>query len=122
MKRRFFTLLHHRAAKATKPPKTAKPRRTVLEIERLEVRWLPSSITLALTNDTSGWQHLTSDGRLSGHITDDGYSVSGKTITFAGGVSGSTTTDSNGDYTYTPTLSGDGAYNSITASFDDHTP
>ena len=45
---------------------------------------------LALTNDTSGWQHLTSDGRLSGHITDDGYSVSGKTITFAGGVSGCT--------------------------------
>ena len=64
---------------------------------------------------------LTSDGRLQGTISDPGYSVASKTVTFSGGVSGSTTTDANGYFLYTPTLSSQGAYNSIVATFTDHT-
>src|SRR5439155_13911165 len=62
-----------------------------------------------------------SDGRLQGTISDPGYSVANKTVTFTGGISGSTTTDANGYFVYTPTLSSQGAYNSIVASFTDHT-
>src|SRR5947209_12460807 len=87
--------------------------------EQLEVRWMPSAVTLGLYNDTSIGAKFTSDGRLQGTISDPGYSVASKTVTFSGGVSGSTTTDANGYFLYTPTLSSQGAYNSIVATFTD---
>src|SRR5260370_8335102 len=64
---------------------------------------------------------FTGDGRLQGWIADPGCSVASKTVTFTGGVTGTTSTDSNGYFLYTPTLSSQGAYNSIVASFVDHT-
>src|SRR5947209_13868675 len=91
------------------------------ELERLEIRWLPSAVTLGLYNDTSIGAKFTSDGRLTGTISDPGYSVASKTVTFSGGVSGTTTTDANGYFLYTPTLSSQGAYSNIVASFTDHT-
>jgi hypothetical protein len=98
-----------------------KKRRYLPEIEWLETRWLPTTaITLALYNDTSGGQKITSDGRLSGSLVDTGFSVANKTVTFSGGVTGSTTSDSNGNYLYSPSYSGDGTYSNIVASFTDH--
>src|SRR5262249_6640754 len=74
-------------------------------------------ITLALTNDTSGGLNVTSDPRLSGSITDSPFSVNGKTITLSGGISGTATTDSGGNYTYNTGSIADGAYNNTTAKF-----
>ena len=46
------------------------------------------------------WNHriqkFTNDGRLDGTISDPGYSVANKTVTFSGGLSGTTTTDKGG--------------------------
>src|SRR5438552_13461091 len=111
--------------KSRKQTKTSGKRKTMFkrfypEIERLEIRWLPSAVTLGLYNDTTIGAKLTSDGRLGGTIADPGFSVSGKTVTFSGGLSGTTTTDANGNYLYSPTLSNQ-AYNSVIASFSDHT-
>src|SRR5438552_9199061 len=91
------------------------------ELERLEIRWLPSAVTLGLYNDTSIGAKLTSDGRLQGTISDPGYSVANKTVTFTGGVTGTSTTNSSGYFLFTPTLSSQGSYSSIVASFSDHT-
>src|SRR5438309_4019062 len=111
--------------KSRKQTKTSGKRKTMFkrfypEIERLEIRWLPSAVTLGLYDDTSIGAKYTSDGRLDGTISDPGFSVSGKTVTFSGGLTGTTTTDGNGNYLYSPTLSNQ-AYNSVVASFTDHT-
>src|SRR5438445_13704104 len=89
--------------KSRKQTKTSSKRKTMFkrfypEIERLEIRWLPSAVTLGLYNDTSIGAKFTSDGRLGGTISDPGFSVSGKTVTFSGGLTGTTTTDGNGNY------------------------
>src|SRR5438132_3992855 len=105
---------------ANKPSNRMFPR-LMPEFEQLEVRFMPSAVTLGLYNDTSIGAKLTSDGRLQGTISDPGYSVANKTVTFTGGVTGTTTTNSSGYFLYTPTLSSQGAYNSIVASFIDHT-
>src|SRR5438445_3571823 len=112
--------------KSRKQTKTSSKRKTMFkrfypEIERLEIRWLPSAVTLGLYNDTSIGAKFTSDGRPTGTISDPGYSVASKTVTFSGGVSGTTTTDANGYFLYTPTLSSQGAYSNIVATFTDHT-
>src|SRR5437763_5317899 len=111
--------------KSRKQTKTSSKRKTMFkrfypEIERLEIRWLPSAVTLGLYNDTSIGAKFTSDGRLGGTISDPGFSVANKTVTFSGGLTGTTTTDANGNYLYSPTLSNQ-AYNSVVASFTDHT-
>ncbi|TMQ30316.1 MAG: hypothetical protein E6K70_24350, partial [Planctomycetota bacterium] len=111
--------------KSRKQTKTSSKRKTMFkrfypEIERLEIRWLPSAVTLGLYNDTSIGAKFTNDGRLDGTISDPGYSVANKTVTFSGGLTGTTTTDANGNYLYSPTLSNQ-AYNSVVASFTDHT-
>src|SRR5438309_548723 len=112
--------------KSRKQTKTSGKRKTMFkrfypEIERLEIRWLPSAVTLGLYNDTSIGAKITSDGRLQGTISDPGYSVASKTVTFTGGVTGTAITGANGYFLYTPTLSSQGAYNGIVASFTDHT-
>ena len=94
--------------KSRKQTRTSGKRKTMFkrfypEIERLEIRWLPSAVTLGLYNDTSIGAKLTSDGRLGGTISDPGFSVSGKTVSFSGGLTGTTTTDANGNYLYSPT-------------------
>src|SRR5438445_1913647 len=121
MRLSFFGLGWRRARKAAE--RTRKPLFSRLRptFEQLEVRWMPSAVTLGLYNDTSIGAKYTSDGRLQGTISDPGYSVGSKTVTFSGGISGSTTTNANGYFLYTPTLSTQGAYNSIVASFTDHT-
>src|SRR5207237_4228136 len=106
--------------RAKKSSRQMFPRRTPT-FEQLEICWMPSAVTLGLYNDTSIRAKLTSDGRLTGTISDPGYSVASKTVTFSGGVSGTTTTDANGYFLYTPTLSSQGAYSNIVASFTDHT-
>jgi len=53
-------------------------------------------VTLGLYNDTSIGAKFTNDGRLDGTISDPGYSVANKTVTFSGGLSGTTTTDKGG--------------------------
>src|SRR5438445_980101 len=111
--------------KSRKRTKTSSKRKTMFkrfypEIERLEIRGLPSAVTLVVYNDTSTGAKLTSDGRLDGTISDPGFSVANKTVTFSGGLTGTTTTDANGNYLYSPTLSNQ-AYNSVIASFTDHT-
>src|SRR5260221_2459200 len=107
--------------KAERTSKRLKKKTYQPNFEQLETRWLPSGITLGLYDDTSIGAKITSDGKLWGSITDTGYSVSGKTVTFSGGVTGTTSTDGNGNYQYTPTLSSQGAYNNIVATFTDHT-
>src|SRR5437899_12923646 len=94
MRWNFFARGRNRksASKASKP---MFPRRH-LECETLEIRWLPSAVTLGLYNDTSIGAKITSDGRLQGTISDPGYSVASKTVTFTGGVTGTATTDANG--------------------------
>jgi len=92
-----------------------------MELEYLEIRWMPSAVTLGLYNDTSIGAKITSDGRLQGTISDPGYSVANKTVTFTGGVTGTATTNASGYFLFTPTLSSQGAYSSIVASFTDHT-
>ena len=85
-----------RRGNKSRPPKSnrPKPKRFYPQLERLEIRWLPaSSISLSLLNDTSGGLKISSDGRLTGSIMDQGGSVNGKTITFTSGVTGSTTTN-----------------------------
>src|SRR5438876_9031980 len=81
-----------------------KKKTFIPEFERLEVRWLPSSITLALVNDTSSGLKITSDAHLTGALSDPGYSVANKTVSFSGGITGSTTSDGSGNYTYNPSL------------------
>src|SRR5438132_4109360 len=105
---------------ASKPSNRMFPR-LMPTFEQLEVRWMPSAVTLGLYNDTSIGAKFTSDGPLTGTIADPGYSLASKTVTFSGGVSGTTTTDANGYFLYTPTLSSQGAYSNIVASFTDHT-
>jgi YD repeat-containing protein len=91
-------------------------------MEYLEIRWLPSSIGLGLYNDTSHGALITSDGRLSGSLSDGNHSVANLPVTFSGGITGATTSDSNGNYLFTPALLTSGtSYNNIIASFIDHT-
>src|SRR3984893_1735391 len=97
-----------------KPAKKSKPMfpRRVPTFEQLEIRWMPSAVTLGLYNDTSIGAKFTSDGRLQGTIYDPGYSVANKAVTFTGSVTGTATTNSSGYFLFTPTLSTQGAYNS----------
>src|SRR5437899_4455474 len=111
--------------KSRKQSKTSSKRKTMFkrfypEIERLEIRWLPSAVTLGLYDDTSIGAKFTSTGRLGGTLYDPGFSAANKTVTSSGGLTGTTTTDGNGNYLYSPTLSNQ-AYNSVIASFTDHT-
>src|SRR5437870_5019296 len=118
---KFLSLKWLRGKKST--PNSKKPmfpcRRP--DFEQLEVRFMPSAVTLGLYNDTSIGAKITSDGRLQGTISDPGYSVASKTVSFTGGVTGTATTNASGYFLFTPTLSSQGAYSSIVASFSDHT-
>lgn len=106
-------------ADANRPSRT-RARNYLPEIEALEKRWLLSSITLGLFNDTSSGLRVTSDGRLSGTLSDPGFSVSGKTVTFTGGLTGSTTSDSSGNYLWSPSPLFQQSY-TVTTKFTDHT-
>jgi len=83
----MFTFSPWKWLKSRKQTKTSSKRKTMFkrfypEIERLEIRWLPSAVTLGLYNDTSIGAKFTNDGRLDGTISDPGYSVSNKTVSF----------------------------------------
>ena len=53
---------------ARKPARRSKPMfpRRYPDFEQLEIRWMPSAVTLGLYNDTSIGAKVTSDGRLTG--------------------------------------------------------
>ncbi len=93
-------------------------------LERLEDRCVPSTLTASVTYGTA--RSIT----LTGTETADG-SVSGKTITIWGVASGSTTTDTNGNFSITLTASSlgdvrlkdtDGSSNIVTITLTDTAP
>ena len=57
------------SSKSAKKTGKPKPRRLIPTFEQLEVRFMPSAVTLGLYNDTSIGAKFTSDGRLGGTIS-----------------------------------------------------
>jgi YD repeat-containing protein len=78
---------------------------------------LAQDITLELANDSSNGQNITNNATLKGHLRDWLSSTSGVTVTFSGGLSGTTTTDSQGNFSFTPTGLADGVYSNVVATF-----
>jgi YD repeat-containing protein len=122
MKWTFFPWRRLRASYFQESSARKRKRTAYPFVEELEPRKLPSTITLGLYNDTSGGSAITNDARLTGTLSDYPNSTANKTVTFSGGVTGSTTSNSNfqSTYVYTPTLSGDGTYSAIVAKFTNH--
>ena len=91
---RFFTRRWLRG-KSRQARFTPRPERTLLALEALESRDCPSAPTITLSATTLPGHNV----QLSGTVTDS--NPANVRVSFSGVVSGSTTTDSTGQYSFT---------------------
>jgi hypothetical protein len=88
-------------------PSVRAPRRTQLTVERLETRYCPAPVITSFTATVTSGKSVT----LTGTLTDG--NPSSVSVAFSGVMSGSTTADANGNFSYTANATGLGTVSAV---------